>query len=84
MINFILFWLALPIAGAIYGLCVSILMFGKGVFRIPIKNAQYLWKQRRCKHSNVWETQACDAICCTCGKNLGFIQNWRNRKAAAK
>jgi hypothetical protein len=43
------------------------------------------WKQSRCKHDNcVSETQACDAICNDCGKNLGFIQVWRNKKAAAK
>lgn len=31
-------------------------------------------RQSRCKHDGgVNETQACDAICKKCGKNLGFI-----------
>jgi hypothetical protein len=39
------------------------------------------WKQSRCKHDDgVNETMACDAICRKCGKNLGFIGNWRNKK----
>lgn len=37
------------------------------------------WKQLQCKHDGgVNETRACDAICRKCGKNLGFIGNWRN------
>lgn len=32
----------------------------------------------KCKHLRVRETMACDAICRSCGKNLGFIQTWRN------
>jgi hypothetical protein len=32
------------------------------------------WRQWRCKHTgSIGETQACDAICHDCGKNLGFI-----------
>lgn len=35
-------------------------------------------EQRKCRHdSGVIETQACDAICKKCGKNLGFIGEWR-------
>lgn len=35
-------------------------------------------EQSRCKHDGgVNETQACDAICRKCGKNLGFIGTWR-------
>lgn len=34
--------------------------------------------QSKCKHDDgVNETSACDAICRKCGKNLGFIGNWR-------
>lgn len=41
------------------------------------------WRQGRCKHDGDFrETMACDAICDKCGKNLGFIQPWRDRKAA--
>lgn len=27
-----------------------------------------------CTHPTYYETQACDAICMTCKKNLGFIE----------
>jgi hypothetical protein len=34
-------------------------------------------KQARCKHDgSIGETQACDAVCHKCGKNLGFIGSW--------
>jgi len=36
--------------------------------------------EAKCKHDGgVNETSACDAICKKCGKNLGFIGNWRNK-----
>jgi hypothetical protein len=38
------------------------------------------WKNLRCKHDKVWENQACNAICRKCGKDLGFIGKWRDRK----
>ena len=39
------------------------------------------YKQSRCKHDGGYnETQACDAICRQCGKNLGFIGKLRNNK----
>lgn len=39
-------------------------------------------RQAICKHDgDVSETRACDAICCKCGKNLGFIGSWRKRSA---
>jgi hypothetical protein len=39
------------------------------------------YKESRCKHDGGYnETQACEAICRQCGKNLGFIGNWRNKK----
>ena len=38
-------------------------------------------KQSRCKHDGGYtETQACDAICRRCGKNLGFIGKLRDKK----
>lgn len=38
-------------------------------------------KQAQCKHERVFETGACDAVCTSCGKNLGFIGTWRERHA---
>jgi hypothetical protein len=38
-------------------------------------------RQWRCKHDgSIYETQACDAICAHCGKNLGFIGTWRKKR----
>jgi len=37
-----------------------------------------LIKRKLCKHHTVRETMACDAVCLKCGKNLGFIQRWRD------
>ena len=41
-------------------------------------------RQARCKHDcGVNETQACDAICRKCGKNMGFIGTWREKHRSA-
>lgn len=46
---------------------------------VLVSIAEWL-QQSRCKHDGgVNETQACDAICRKCGKNLGFIGSWRKR-----
>lgn len=40
-----------------------------------------LWQPVRhalCKHKRFRENRACDGICESCGKNLGFIQPLRN------
>lgn len=42
-----------------------------------------LWdwvKQSFCKHDDFYENRACHAICRKCGKDLGFIQPWRDAK----
>lgn len=40
---------------------------------------EYL-RERKCKHDKgVRETQACEALCVVCGKNLGFIGTWREK-----
>jgi Zn finger protein HypA/HybF involved in hydrogenase expression len=42
-------------------------------------------RESRCKHNRaVSETQACDAICQDCGKNLGFIGTWREQQRRMK
>lgn len=50
-----------------------------GVFMSLLSLPRWL-QQRRCKHETYHETQACDAICSRCGKNLGFIGSWHERK----
>lgn len=53
---------------------VGTLLFGAW----GIVSAVTWWQQMRCKHDGqVNETRACEAICRKCGKNLGFIGNWR-------
>jgi hypothetical protein len=37
-------------------------------------------RQSRCAHNNVHENAACEAICADCGKSLGFIGTWREKK----
>ncbi len=37
-------------------------------------------KQSKCKHERFHETSACDAVCTSCGKNLGFIGNIRKSR----
>jgi CHASE1-domain containing sensor protein len=37
-------------------------------------------KQARCQHMTFRETRACDAICLTCNKNLGFIGSLERRR----
>jgi len=41
---------------------------------------QTVRRQAKCKHTGrINETSACQAICAVCGKNLGFIGNWRKK-----
>lgn len=40
------------------------------------------YKQARCPHESFYETMACDAVCNSCGKNLGFIGTVRKKRAA--
>ena len=66
-------WTISDIIGLI-GLVFTILVFG-GLYLTQ----RYV--QWRCKHDQGYgETSACDAICRGCGKNLGFIGNWRDKQ----
>lgn len=38
-------------------------------------------RQRQCAHERYFENRACDAICCDCRKNLGFIGSLLEKKA---
>ena len=55
-----------------------VLILGAAAIATIVGIARY-FKQSRCKHNQVTETRACDAICASCGKNLGFIGTWRQR-----
>ncbi len=78
MLEYMKIWIARLIveAGAVI-LLLLLLAFTMFLIYLP-----GILKQRRCPHERVNETQACDAICRECGKNLGFIQNWRDAQAA--
>lgn len=43
-------------------------------------NAPSWWKAATCKHEKVWEDRSCNAHCRNCGKELGFIGKWRDKK----
>jgi hypothetical protein len=68
--NQIFVWTLGDVIGCI-ALALTLLIFGS----FALMNMYEQWK---CKHDGgVNETQACDAICKKCGKNLGFIGNYR-------
>lgn len=73
--DYILFWLSKAL--------VDVIAFGSVIFivllTVLIWNIPGIIKQRRCKHLRYRETQACDAICNDCGKNLGFIGSIRDK-----
>lgn len=73
-----IFWMTLPLAALAWlvGLFLVFLCI-YGVVSIP----SYL-RSKRCSHEQVHERPNCDAVCMECGKNLGFIKNWRDAQKA--
>lgn len=59
---------------------IAICLFGIVLVAAVVSASARFMRQIRCKHERVYETQACDAICVSCGRNLGFIQKWRDRQ----
>jgi hypothetical protein len=74
MMAYIGFWMAKAATDLLLIICIVLLIFLFAVFRL----CMHRFKYRNCKHERVNETQACDAICCNCGRNLGFIETWRS------
>ena len=69
------FWVMKWLAEAAIGAAlIALVLLVCGIASIP----GYL-KQRRCSHDSVREDGKCDAWCCACGKNLGFIGAWRKK-----
>lgn len=66
------FWLSKYVIDAAVFLFVlvvwSIIMVKKWIF------------QHFCKHTEYFETRACQAVCCRCNKHLGFIGDVRKQK----
>lgn len=70
------FWLMKPLAeAALWMALIAVVLLIYGIACIP----GYL-KQRRCLHERVREDSSCNAWCCACGKNLGFIGTWREKR----
>jgi hypothetical protein len=57
----------------VYGSLAIIVLIG------AIMTIRTAVKQRFCPHDTYRETMQCNAICRNCGKDLGFIQPWRER-----
>lgn len=58
-----------------------LVMIALSIATVTIIGVVQWYKESRCKHDGGYnETQACDAICRQCGKNLGFIGKLRNNK----
>jgi len=65
----------------VIGIFIFLVMLG---FAFYLGVAQYL-RERKCKHDKgVRESQACEALCVVCGKNLGFIGTWREKNIKGK
>ncbi|MFS2103626.1 hypothetical protein [Ralstonia sp. Ralssp135] len=78
--SYLMFWISKALVE--FGIALGIILFAV-VVGILIQIPSWI-RQARCKHDgNVYETQACDAYCQQCGKNLGFIGAWREKRAAA-
>lgn len=74
--DYIYFWLAKFVAESI----VFSLFFAWVFALIAFICARNLVRSWLCNHAKYRETQACDAICCNCGKNLGFIGIVKERR----
>lgn len=74
MSEYIAFWVAKALVDVAIGLA-WISAFSLMIFE-PLVGKW--WRHRKCQHKRVMETMACDAVCRECGKNLGFIQKWRD------
>ena len=59
---------------------IGLTLFGIILLVVIIYFSRLYLKQVFCKHSRVYETMACNAICSSCGKNLGFIGNWQDKQ----
>lgn len=73
MSAFIDFWMAKTLVETVIALIIA------GAVALVWVRHQW-FRQQRCNHPRISETTSCDAICCECGKNLGFIGEWHGKK----
>lgn len=69
----LLVWLGWNILAPLLFALVVLVVFGLCCIPSMIRRAL-------CKHRNYYENMACDAICSDCRKNLGFIDNVRDKQ----
>ena len=78
MFDALVFWLMKPLAEVAIALAVlAVVSLVYGLACLP----RY-FNQRQCTHEAVREDGKCDAWCRACGKNLGFIGTWREKRRA--
>lgn len=77
MFDYFWFWISKTLAEMTVGIGILlILVFGAVVMTFFEK-----LKQWRCEHSTYRENRACQAICTSCKKDLGFIADLRADKS---
>lgn len=61
-------------------------LFGVIILILVLVALKDAWKQWRCPHHDQWvhETMACHARCWKCGKDLGFIGDYRAKMVAKR
>jgi hypothetical protein len=72
----LLFWLMKPVAE----IAMVLAILAAVVALYALASLPRWLRQRRCKHERVNEDSACNAWCCACGKNIGFIGAWRDKQ----
>jgi hypothetical protein len=66
----------------VIGFLFGIVLLVPALFVFIRYNIKLHSEQSSCKHDGgVNETNACDAICKQCSKNLGFIGDWRKNNS---
>ncbi len=60
-------------------ICLIFVVAILGLLEIPRRA-----RQMKCPHERYRETMSCDAVCTSCGKNLGFIGAVRDKARATQ
>ena len=74
--NWFWIWIQKGLAEVIFGIAIILLII---VVAIISQIPRWL-RQAKCRHEHFHETRACDAVCSSCGKNLGFIGTLRDAR----
>lgn len=77
-------WLLMWAAKMVVQASAALALFALVVVLVLVFALRTYMRQRRCTHQRVRETMACDVVCNSCGKNLGFVGDWRDNKRDSK